>query len=292
MPTCPLPPLLHHYTHSPSRTPCTRTATDRTSSSPTKTVSPHSSYSSLHHPHSELQPLTLVDQGTLVPRETLHLVPLVTGLPPPPATCQEPAHILKCPIVKLRCLMYRLPMTVYRKPISSFPDSLIPAFHSLVDSSAGPSACWPWRGPLNSLGYPRFDRGSRFRGYAHRVAYFLTHRLPMPPELELDHTCRNRACCNPNHLQPVSHSQNIRRGLAARTPRQPPSHCKRGHPFSPDNIIHPRPSARACRSCWKAASKAWRSKKLAADPSYEARMRRALRKKHRNSLQGAHCAPT
>lgn len=46
---------------------------------------------------------------------------------------------------------------------------------------------------------------------AHVVAYELWFG-PVPAGLELDHLCRNVACCNPAHLEAVTRSVNIRRG--------------------------------------------------------------------------------
>lgn len=58
----------------------------------------------------------------------------------------------------------------------------------------------------------------RFRGrhgLAHRMTY--EHLVgPIPEGLVLDHLCRNRACCNPDHLEPVSLRENLLRGLKAR----------------------------------------------------------------------------
>jgi len=39
---------------------------------------------------------------------------------------------------------------------------------------------------------------------------------PVPDGLELDHLCRVRSCCNPDHLEPVTHKENIRRGFLRR----------------------------------------------------------------------------
>jgi hypothetical protein len=36
---------------------------------------------------------------------------------------------------------------------------------------------------------------------------------PIPEGLVLDHLCRNRSCCNPAHLEPVTTAENVRRGL-------------------------------------------------------------------------------
>ena len=46
---------------------------------------------------------------------------------------------------------------------------------------------------------------------AHRVMYEQM-RGPVPDDRDLDHLCRNRACGNPDHLEPVSRSENLRRG--------------------------------------------------------------------------------
>lgn len=76
--------------------------------------------------------------------------------------------------------------------------------------------CWLWTGILNWLGYGYVARqpepGSRnfVRIVAHRYAYEdLVGEIPAG--LELDHLCRNRACVNPDHLDPVPHRVNMQR---------------------------------------------------------------------------------
>jgi len=51
--------------------------------------------------------------------------------------------------------------------------------------------------------------------YVHRVMYE-EDVGPIPDGLEIDHLCRNRACCNPAHLEPVTHSENVARSVARR----------------------------------------------------------------------------
>ena len=74
--------------------------------------------------------------------------------------------------------------------------------------------------------------GATVTGYG-RIGYADTHRLthrimyealvgPVPEGLDLDHLCRNRACCNPQHLEPVTRLENLLRGetvIAARVHR-------------------------------------------------------------------------
>ncbi len=70
--------------------------------------------------------------------------------------------------------------------------------------------CWEWTGARSTRGYGRFNMWGT-NVYAHRFAYqmlvgpiFKTH--------ELDHLCRNHWCVNPEHLEPVTHRDNVKRG--------------------------------------------------------------------------------
>lgn len=78
-------------------------------------------------------------------------------------------------------------------------------------------ACWLWLGRIDRDGYAELKLGGRAgkRHRAHRVSYeeFVG---PVPPDLELDHTCRVRRCVNPGHLDPVSGAENLRRAAARR----------------------------------------------------------------------------
>jgi hypothetical protein len=82
----------------------------------------------------------------------------------------------------------------------------------LSDRSGGPDACWPWTGYLNALGYgQKYDPVRRAQMGAHRWVYEQEIGT-IDSNLQLDHLCRNPACCNPKHLEPVTQKENIRRG--------------------------------------------------------------------------------
>lgn len=51
--------------------------------------------------------------------------------------------------------------------------------------------------------------------YVHRVAYEMV-KGPIPNGMTIDHLCRNRACFNPDHMEPVTRGENCRRGARAK----------------------------------------------------------------------------
>ena len=111
--------------------------------------------------------------------------------------------------------------------------------------------CWIWTKSLNNMGYAIFRAHGRTR-LGHRVAY-MELKGPIPEGLELDHLCRNRACINPAHLEPVTRSTNNRRGLSpVRTSlmHTAKTHCPQGHEYTPENtaVYKGRRNCRACKN--------------------------------------------
>lgn len=106
-----------------------------------------------------------------------------------------------------------------------------------------PNGCWNRIGCTDGNGYSRVQLERRsFSG--HRAAYTWT-KGPIPDGLFLDHLCRNRRCVNPDHLEPVSHDENMARGMR---PNQ--THCKWGHEYTPANTGWlKRPNGKVSRDC-------------------------------------------
>lgn len=72
--------------------------------------------------------------------------------------------------------------------------------------------CHVWTGTKTTGGYGQTRvRGGLRRRYAHIAAWEAVNG-PVPDGLELDHLCRVTSCCNPEHLEAVTHAENIRRG--------------------------------------------------------------------------------
>ena len=80
-----------------------------------------------------------------------------------------------------------------------------------------PAGCWEWQGALNQ-GYGVATCDGE-RGRVHRLVYARLVGEP-PAGLDLDHLCRNRKCCNPLHLEPVTRAENLRRGIGPEVTRQ------------------------------------------------------------------------
>lgn len=124
------------------------------------------------------------------------------------------------------------------------------------------SGCWAWMGSLNKSGYGSITIGGWTRN-AHRVSYELACG-PVPDGLDLDHLCRVRCCINPDHLEPVTRRENLRRGrgnrnLAAVAVAK--THCPYGHPYEGPNLYTDARGRRTCVTCQRQRVRDWRSRR-------------------------------
>jgi hypothetical protein len=133
--------------------------------------------------------------------------------------CERPAYIKRRRLCKMhynRFLKHGDPLDPGRRRGDGSPA----AFEAKVDRSGGPDACHLWQLSTDSGGYAMvYFGGELVRG--HKVAWELVNG-PVPPGVELDHECHNRAvvarecrsgpcphrrCCNERHIKPKTRKQ-------------------------------------------------------------------------------------
>lgn len=115
--------------------------------------------------------------------------------------------------------------------------------HIQIDSSG----CWEWIGSKTKNGYGQIRIAGKLIS-AHRYAYEEINGV-IPLGLDLDHLCRNRACINPNHLEPVTRSENLKRAVGMGAYQKTKTGCPSGHPYAGANLyLHPS-GRRVCKRC-------------------------------------------
>lgn len=121
------------------------------------------------------------------------------------------------------------------------PDTIIPPYTG---------DCIVWHGNIcKHSGYGKVTSSGKTRS-AHIVEWEKING-PKPPNLVLDHLCRNRACVNPGHLDLVTQRVNTLRGVGPIAMNAKKTHCKHGHELSGENLLYTCRGCRRCKACKK-----------------------------------------
>ncbi len=151
-----------------------------------------------------------------------------------------------------------------------------------IDKKTG---CWDWVASRSKKGYGQFSASGKMRS-PHRLSYEC-HVGPIPEGLQIDHLCRNKACCNPDHLEAVTGLENVRRALPYTKDgnwQSAKTHCPQGHEYTEENTYINEGLSTANRTCRKC-------RKLTMDEYEKKPARKAYRKAYAKEYYDKHKDP-
>lgn len=124
--------------------------------------------------------------------------------------------------------------------------------------------CWLWMFPDTN-------------GYGPYRVFYEQFKGKVPLGLELDHachsvdvrcaggeSCKHRACVNPEHLEPVTHQENVLRGRGPTAANARKTHCPQGHPYAGTNLAPQLDGSRRCQTCNAEHQRAYRARRQSA----------------------------
>ncbi len=131
-------------------------------------------------------------------------------------------------------------------------------------SPADNAGCLMWIGAKHRGGYGVFSPQGSSTKLAHIIAYEMQYG-PVSDGLELDHnchtrdlscpggvTCRHRLCVNAEHIEPVTHRENVLRGRGFAAVNAAKTHCPNNHPYDAENTYISKEGYRGCKECGRA----------------------------------------
>jgi hypothetical protein len=143
----------------------------------------------------------------------------------------------------------------WRSTVTLEPVTTEERFWSMIEIHV--DGCWLRASAAYTRRYTQFVVCTGVTVGSHQFAYELAYG-PVPEGLELDHLCRNPPCVRPDHLEAVTHDENMKRSDRALGIRSAATHCTNGHPFDELNTHYTSSGGtrRRCRTCVNANARA------------------------------------
>jgi hypothetical protein len=120
--------------------------------------------------------------------------------------------------------------------------------------------CWTYTGHRQANGYGTVGIEQGVTRYVHRVVWEALVS-PIPDGKVIDHLCRNRACCNPDHMRVTDTRGNVLAGYSAAAFAARRSHCAKGHEYTEANTRITTKGTRQCRACHREFQRVYDNRK-------------------------------
>lgn len=117
--------------------------------------------------------------------------------------------------------------------------------------------CWIWQGSVDTTGYGLIRIGGSLKKVHRAYLSALGHDIDGK---EVDHLCRVHRCCRPDHLELVTHRENVLRGIGPTAVNAAKTECVNGHEYTPENtFLRANGRGRDCRICRRDRLKRYRA---------------------------------
>lgn len=113
------------------------------------------------------------------------------------------------------------------------------------------TGCWIWQARVSSTGCPLLWVHEKDGDLSATRIIYEHEKGAIPEGMRLWHTCGNRRCVNPDHMEPLRPFESMTR--SAKSPsvqNRMKTHCPQGHAYSGDNLkLDKAGRNRLCRAC-------------------------------------------
>lgn len=166
-------------------------------------------------------------------------------------------------------------MIKHSRPWALYPNYKNTVIERIERDSSPSGDCRIWTKYLNRNGYPYLYAFGKTMP-VHKALLIALDRFPLNNErkweMVVDHICRIRSCCNPQHLRVVTTQTNATDNSGSKSAQNKrKTHCPKGHEFNEENTLIQKKVLksgstslwRRCKFCTIEQRKMWDAKKSA-----------------------------